>query len=238
MNKSYKKWIWGGLGWALIGPIGGILGFAIGSLSQDAQGHYRNAQTRGGDFLSAILILFSAVMKADGVQKKSELDYIKRFLVQQVGLSNTRQLLQVFKNILKQEFSLEDVCQQIKTQMDKPSILQLIHILFGLSQSDGDVHVDEVKVIKKIAGLLGVTGIEYDSIQGMFKEDLESAYNVLGVSSDSLDQEVKKAYRKMANKYHPDKIAHLGDEFKEIAQEKFNSVSEAYQKIKKDRDIK
>ena len=122
--------------------------------------------------------------------------------------------------------------------MDKPSILQLIHILFGLSQSDGDVHVDEVRVIKKIAGLLGVTGIEYDSIQGMFKEDLESAYNVLGVSSDSLDQEVKKAYRKMANKYHPDKIAHLGDEFKEIAQEKFNSVSEAYQKIKKDRDIK
>ena len=238
MNKSYKKWIWGGLGGALIGPIGGILGFAIGSLSQDTQGHYRNTQTRGGDFLSAILILFSAVMKADGVQKKSELDYIKRFLVQQVGLSNTRQLLQVFKNILKQEFSLEDVCQQIKIQMDKPSILQLIHILFGLSQSDGDVHVDEVRVIKKIAGLLGVTGIEYDSIQGMVKEDLESAYNVLGVSSDSLDQEVKKAYRKMANKYHPDKIAHLGDEFKEIAQEKFNSVSEAYQKIKKDRDIK
>ena len=238
MNKSYKKWIWGGLGWALIGPIGGILGFALGSLSQDAQGQYRKSQTRGGDFLSAILVLFAAVMKADGVQKKSELDYIKRFLVQQVGLSNTRQLLQIFKNILKQNFSLEDVCQQIKTQMDKPSILQLIHILFGLSQSDGDVHVDEVKVIKKIAGLLGVSGIEYDSIQGMFKEDLESAYNVLGVSSDSTNQEIKKAYRKMANKYHPDKIAHLGDEFKDIAQEKFKSVSEAYQKIKKDRDIK
>ena len=238
MNKSYKKWIWGGLGWALIGPIGGILGFALGSLSQDAQGHYAKTQTRGGDFLSAILVLFASVMKADGVQKKSELDYIKRFLVQQVGLSNTRQLLQIFKNILKQEFSLEDVCQQIKTQMDKPSILQLIHILFGLSQSDGDVHVDEVKVIKEIAGLLGVSGIEYDSIQGMFKEDLESAYNVLGVSSDSPNQEIKKAYRKMANKYHPDKIAHLGDEFKDIAQEKFKSVSEAYQKIKKDRDIK
>ncbi len=237
MNKSYKKWIWGGLGWALIGPIGGILGFAMGSLSQDFQNH-STRQTRGGDFLSAILVLFAAVMKADGIQKKSELDYIKRFLVQQVGLSNTRQLLQIFKNILKQEFSLEDVCRQIKMQMDKPSRLQLIHILFGLSQSDGEVHNEEIKVIKKIANLLGISGVEYDSIQGMFKEDLQSAYNVLGVSSKSSDQEIKKAYRKMATKYHPDKIAHLGDDFKNIAQEKFKSVSEAYQKIKKDRDIK
>ena len=237
MNKSYKKWIWGGLGWALIGPIGGILGYALGSLSQDT-GHSGSNQTRGGDFLSAILVLFAAVMKADGIQKKSELDYIKRFLVQQVGLSNTRQLLQIFKNILQQDFSLKDVCHQIKAKMDKPSRLQLIHILFGLSQADGDVHSDEVGVIKEISGLLGISGIEYESIQGMFKEDLESAYNVLGVSSSSSDQEIKKAYRKMANKYHPDKIAHLGDDFKDIAQEKFKSVSEAYQKIKKDRNIK
>ena len=122
--------------------------------------------------------------------------------------------------------------------LDKPSRLQLIHILFGLSQADGDVHSDEVEVIKEISGLLGISGVEYESIQGMFKEDLESAYNVLGVSSSSSDQEIKKAYRKMANKYHPDKIAHLGDDFKDIAQEKFKSVSEAYQKIKKDRNIK
>ena len=72
----------------------------------------------------------------------------------------------------------------------------------------------------------------------MFKEDLESAYTVLGVSKDSTDMEIKKAYRKMANKYHPDKTAHLGDDLKEISQEKFKSVSEAYNKIKKDRNIK
>ena len=66
----------------------------------------------------------------------------------------------------------------------------------------------------------------------------DSAYKVLGVSSKSTDQDIKKAYRKMANKYHPDKIAHLGDDFKDIAQDKFKSVSEAYQNIKKDREIK
>ena len=146
--------------------------------------------------------------------------------------------MQIFKKILEQDIPLEKVCLQIREQMDKPSRLQVIHVLFGLSQSDGDVHPKEIKVIHNISNLIGISNVEYKSIESMFKEDLESAYSVLGVSKDSTDIEIKKAYRKMANKYHPDKIAHLGDDFKEISQEKFKSVSEAYRKIKKERNIK
>ena len=235
MVANYKKWIWGGLGWALMGPIGGILGYALGSMSGTAPSY---SNTRGGDFLSVLLVLFAAVMKADGLQKKSELDYIKRFFVNQIGISHTKNLMQIFKKILEQDIPLEKVCLQIKQQMDKPSRLQVVHVLFGLSQSDGDVHPEEIKVIKNISNLLGINQVEYKSIESMFKEDLESAYNVLGVSKESTDMEIKKAYRKMANKYHPDKIAHLGEEFKEVSQEKFKSVSEAYHKIKKERKIK
>ncbi len=236
MSTNYKKWIWGGIGWALIGPIGGILGFALGSLS--SKNVHSQAQTMGGDFLSSILVLFAAVMKADGVQKKSELEYIKKFLVEQTGVPNTKKLLQIFKEILKQDYSLQEVCYQVKVNMDKPSRLQLVHILFGLSQADGDVHIKEIEMIHTISRLLGITETEYQSIQGMFKEDLESAYAVLCVNPSASDLEIKKAYRKMANKYHPDKIAHLGDDFKEMAQEKFKAVSEAYAKIKKERNIK
>ena len=235
MSTNYKKWIWGGLGWALMGPIGGILGYALGSMSGQRQPY---SQTRGGDFLSVLLVLLAAVMKADGVQKKSELEYIKRFFVNQIGISNTKNLMQIFKKILEQDIPLEKVCLQIREQMDKSSRLQVLHVLFGLSQSDGDVHPEEIKVIHNISNLIGISNVEYKSIESMFKEDLESAYSVLGVSKDSTDIEIKKAYRKMANKYHPDKIAHLGDNFKEISQEKFKSVSEAYRKIKKERNIK
>tara|TARA_B100002052_G_C15838967_1_gene579202 strand:- start:197 stop:904 length:708 start_codon:yes stop_codon:yes gene_type:complete len=235
MSTNYKKWIWGGLGWAVFGPMGAILGFALGSMSSQNQSY---SQTRGGDFLSVLLVLFAAVMKADGVQKKSELEYIKRFFVNQIGISNTKKLMQIFKKILEQDIPLEDVCRQVRQKMDKASRLQVLHVLFGLSQSDGDVHPQEIKVIYNISNLLGISDIEYKSIESMFKEDLESAYTVLGVSKDSTDMEIKKAYRKMANKYHPDKTAHLGDDFKEISQEKFKSVSEAYNKIKKDRNIK
>tara|TARA_B110000116_G_C16731820_1_gene534104 strand:- start:238 stop:948 length:711 start_codon:yes stop_codon:yes gene_type:complete len=236
MSTNYKKWIWGGLGWAVMGPIGGILGYAIGSMSGRQRQSY--SQTRGGDFLSVLLVLFAAVMKADGVQKKSELEYIKHFFVNQIGISHTKNLMQIFKKILEQDIPLEKVCMQIKQEMDKPSRLQVIHVLFGLSQSDGDVHPEEIKVIQKISNLLGINQVEYKSIESMFKEDLESAYNVLGVSKESSDIEIKKAYRKMANKYHPDKVVHLGDDFKDIAQEKFKSVSTAYNKIKKERNIK
>ena len=237
MSGNYKKWIWGGLGWAIGGPIGGILGYALGSMNNQSRS-YSKTSTMGGDFLTSLLILFAAVMKADGVQKKSELEYIKRFLVNQTGISNTKKLLLIFKEILKQEISLDQVCNQIRMQMDKPSRLQLIHILFGLSQADGDVHPSEIKIIQTISNALGINQVEYKSIESMFKDDLESAYSVLGISSNSEDLEIKKAYRKMANKFHPDKIAHLGEDFKDIAQEKFKSVTEAYHKIKKERNIK
>ena len=235
MTKNYKKWIWGTLGWAMFGPLGAIMGYALGSA---ASKNMKTSATGGGDFLSVLLVLFAAIMKADGVQKKSELNYIKQFFVSQIGINDTKKLMQIFKKILEQDIPLKEVCLQIKSRMDEPSRLQVIHILFGLSKSDGEIHPNEVNIIKDISGMLGISSLDYKSIEGMYKENLESAFDVLGINKESTNIEIKKAYRKMANKYHPDKIAHLGNEFKEIAQDKFKSVSEAYARIKKDRNIK
>lgn len=235
MTKNYKKWIWGTLGWAMFGPLGAIMGYALGSA---ASKNMKTSATGGGDFLSVLLVLFAAIMKADGVQKKSELNYIKQFFVSQIGINDTKKLMQIFKKILEQDIPLKEVCLQIKSRMDEPSRLQVIHILFGLSKSDGEIHPNEVNIIKDISGMLGISSLDYKSIEGMYKDNLESAFNVLGINKESTNLEIKKAYRKMANKYHPDKIAHLGSEFKEIAHDKFKSVSEAYARIKKDRNIK
>lgn len=235
MPKNYKKWIWGTLGWAMFGPLGAIMGYALGSA---ASKNMKTSATGGGDFLSVLLVLFAAIMKADGVQKKSELNYIKQFFVSQIGINDTKKLMQIFKKILEQDIPLKEVCLQIKSRMDEPSRLQVIHILFGLSKSDGEIHPNEVNIIKDISGMLGISSLDYKSIEGMYKENLESAFDVLGINKESTNIEIKKAYRKMANKYHPDKIAHLGSEFKEIAHDKFKSVSEAYARIKKDRNIK
>ena len=69
----------------------------------------------------------------------------------------------------------------------------------------------------------------------MFIKDVESDYKILEISKNSTDEEVKKAYRKMAIKYHPDKVGHLGEEVRNLAEEKFKMVNKAYNNIKNSR---
>ena len=242
---SWTRWLWGGLGWAMFGPIGGIMGYALGSMSENTQGFHSSyrgysgrATTQAGDFGAAMLILFAAVMKADHELKKTELEFVKKFFIQQFNIQYAQDRMRLFREILKQDVPLKDVCMQIKTNMDHPSRLQMIHILFGLSQADGHVHPLEVKVIHTIAGYMGISGKDFDSIQAMFYQDTTVAYKILEISPEASDSEVKKAYRKMAAKFHPDKVHHLGVEFQKMAEEKFKTLNDAYTQIKKERGLK
>ena len=234
-----KKLLWGGLGWVFAGPIGAILGYTYASMSNDQSSQWGQprSQTKHGDFVISVLVLFAKVMKADGQLLKSELDYVKKFLRQQFGVRQTKELMVVFKDILDQDYPLKDVCRQIQRSMDHPSRLELIHILYGLSASDGHVHPDEVHVIQTIANYLNINNNDYESIKAMFARDEEASYRVLEISKSASDTELKRAFRKMANKYHPDKVSHLGKEMQKLAEEKFKAVNDAYQQIKKDRQI-
>ena len=177
-------------------------------------------------------------MKADKQMLKSELDYVKQFLSKQFNQNQVQDFMTLFKDIIKQDYPLRDVCRQIVRSMDHSSRLELIHVLFGLSKADGHVHPDEVKVIHTLARYLNINNNDFNSIQAMFFKDTLSDYKILGLDSSSTDNEVKKTYRKMAAKYHPDKVAHLGEELKNLAEEKFKSLNDAYQNIKKERGIK
>ena len=243
-----KKLLWGSMGWVLGGPIGAIVGYAIASMNErntrqswDQTGafqHQNYPRTKPGDFIVSLLVLFAKVMKADKKLLKSELDYVKQFLRQQFTVRQTQEFMVLLKDILQQEYALKDVCRQIQKSMDHPSRLEIIHILFGLSASDGEVHPEEVRVIHTIANYLNINQSDYKSIKAMFIGDSSSAYTILEIDSTVSDQEVKKAYRKMANKYHPDKVSHLGKDLQKVAEEKFKSVNNSYQTIKKERGLK
>lgn len=245
--KKYAKWIGGGLGWAFGGPIGAIVGFAIGSmidtsadakLSEGRQSSGRQSSygyTTANDFVLSLLVLTAAVMKADGKVVKSELDYVKNFLVGQFGERKAQDQVLLLRDVLKQNLDVRAVCLQIKQNMDHPSRLQLLHYVFGLAGADGKLDVGEIRVIETIASYMGISHKDYESIRAMFGHDTQSAYRILEVEENADEAAVKKAYRKMAIKYHPDKVGHLGEEIQRAAKEKFQKVQEAYETIKKQR---
>ena len=236
-----KKMLWGGLGWALGGPIGAIIGYSLAGITGQAGGVYQSRgypQTQPGDFIVSMLVLFAFVMKADKQMLKSELDYVKQFLGKQFNQNQAQDFMTLFKDIVKQDYPLKDVCRQIVRSMDHSSRLELVHVLFGLSKADGHVHADEVKVIHTIARYLNINENDFESIRAMFFKDTLSDYTIIEVDPSASDSDVKKAYRKMATKYHPDKVGHLGKDLISLAEEKFKAVNDAYQNIKKERGIK
>jgi DnaJ like chaperone protein len=191
------------------------------------------------DVPTMLMALSAAVMTADGKVTKGELDYVKAFFRQQFGNQFNQRHLQVLKQFLDSgSVPLQQICQDIRTRMQPEVRIQLIHYLFGIAKADGHVAESEMVTIQSISDLLGLPRMEFESVKNMFYRNTDSDYKVLGVESTATDDEIKKAYRQMAIKFHPDKVASMGEEFQKGAKEKFQKIQEAYEAIKKQRGIK
>lgn len=235
---NYTKWVAGGLGWAFGGPIGGLLGFMFGSMvGGNGMTNGQIGQTRAGDFNVSLLILTAAVMKADGKITRSELDYVKKFISNNFGSARAPEYVKILGELIKKDFNLQDVSYQIKQYMDYSSRLMILQFLFGIALSDGKSHENEINVIETIASYLGISNNDYASIKAMFIKDTNSAYQILEISPDATNDELKKAYRELAKKYHPDKVSHLGEEIKKAAEVKITELNAAYDSVKEERGI-
>lgn len=241
---NYGKWVGGGLGWAFGGPIGGLVGFMFGSMFDSGKNpgyqqhpYQEGTPTQSGDFSMSLLVLSAAVMKADGVVKKSELEYVKTFFNTNFGAEKSTQLMLVLRELLKKDINVQDVSSQISRFMDYSSRLQLLHYLFGIALADGNIDRSEVEMIHTIAGFLRISSSDYSSVKAMFVKDTDSAYKILEIEPTATDEEVKKAFKKMAIKYHPDKVSHLGEDVQKAAEEKFQKLNSAYNEVKKQRGM-
>ena len=145
------------------------------------------------------------------------------------------QALKIIKELLGKEIDLPAVCAQIKAHMDIPQRLQLLHYLIGIAKADGHVSRAELDTLKSIALYLGISRQESDSLFAMYRNTLDDAYKVLEITPDATDDEVKKAYKQMAFKHHPDRVESLGADVKKAAEEKFKAIAAAYEAIKKER---
>lgn len=235
---SFSKWIGGGLGWAFFGPVGGVVGFLLGTMFDNIDSiQLRTTHTTQGDYAVSLLVLIAAILKSDGKVLRSELEYTKKFLVQNFGENGAKEALIMLKDLLKQEIPVADVCDQISEHVNYSSRLQLLHFLYGLSYADGQLSQSEEKLLNLIAASLKITNNDKESLSAMFRNTVEDLYKILEIESTASDEDVKKAYRKMAMKYHPDKVATMGEDIKRAAHEKFQMLNSAYERIKKERGM-
>ena len=239
------KLILTGLGWAFGGPLGGIIGYAIGALfsgngprviRSEVTDTFGNTEEKR-DFNVTLLVLSAAVMKADGNVKRSELDYVKRFFLQNFGQDRAESYIKMLREILDKDYNLYEVSQQVGRYMDYSSRLQLLHYLFGIANADGAISQEELGVVNTISDNMGITNSDFLSVKAMFIKETDSAYKILGIDASASDEEVKRAYREMAKKNHPDLVSNLGEEVRQAAEKKFQEVNAAYEAIKKQRGL-
>lgn len=232
------KWLGGILGFTIGGGIfGGIIGYAIGSLlEKKVKTEYKGGEQQG-DFMMGLLILTAAVMKADGKVMKSELNFVKDFLAKNFGNDNLQNRIDILRNLLDKNIDVYQACEKIRTAFPYATKLQLLHYLFGIAVADSDCSKSEKDLIERIANLIGLSSADYKSIEAMYFQVTDSAYVILQIERNATDEEVKKAYKRMCIKYHPDKVAHLGEEAQKAANAKFQEINNAYEKIKKERNL-
>ena len=248
MGKLAGTIIGGGIGWALFGPLGALIGAYIGNVVTNESGVQKKrgkaepgatfasyGDTRAGDFAVAMLALFAYVSKSDHNLKSSEIQYVKKFLVDKFGTQNGQDLLYLYREILGKDYNIYDIAHQVRDNMDYYSRMELLHVLFGIAAVDGDLHTTELQVIREIADALGISARDYETIRAIFGGGTNRFYEILGIKPNDDVEIIKKAYRDLAVKYHPDKVANLGPEFQKLAEEKFKSINDAYQTIRKER---
>lgn len=250
---SAAKWIFGGLGFVLGGPIGALIGVWIGSLLEsgskmtEAGGstqdipHSSRPRATQGDISVSIIVLLACVIKADGRVLKSEISFVKPFLVRTFGVDGAKEALQLLKQLLAKNIDPVVVAQQIRQHVNYSVRLELIHLLLQVAQSDGEVVAAETQVIETIAIHMGISTADYQSLLSLYhreQRDANWAYTALEIDPSATDDEVKKAYRRMAMKYHPDKVANAGENIRQQATEKFRAINDAYEHIKAQRGMK
>lgn len=247
---SLGKWILGGLGFVVGGPIGALIGVFIASMFDESKNTLNNTESARtmnygrrratqGDISVSIIVLLACVIKADGRVLKAEINYIKPFLLRTFGEEQAKQALALLKQLLNENIDPVAVSRQMAQYINYSTRLELVRLLLEVSNSDGDIAPQELNVIEIIATNMAVQQADYHSLLALYQrhKDVNWAYTALEISPSATNDEVKKAYRRMAMKYHPDKVANAGEELRKQATDKFRGINEAYEHIKKQRGM-
>lgn len=257
---GYGKWIGGIVGFMTMGPLGALAGFAIGSLFDNADdlsadqanaSDYQNGNMgQRNSFLFSMLVMASYIIRADGKIMHSEMEYVRRFLRTNFGEQAVSEGEQILLNLFEQRKQMDksnpmafrntihECGAQIAANLSYEERLQMLSFLAQIAKSDGNVCKEEIEALREVASAIGLSYQEVESMLNLRGHSLDEAYKVLEVSPSATDDEVRAAYKKLALKHHPDRVATLGEDIRKAAEEKFQEINNAKERIYKARGMK
>ncbi len=240
------KWVTAILGYTYFHFGGAILGYFIGSIleqlfRQDRRNPFASVQSQRmqtNQVQLNLLSLAAIVIKADGRVDERELRFVRNYFITNYGEAYASSIFAKFnKEVKKEQQNLNEITRLFVQRAPYETRLQILHFLFAIANADGHVAEVEVQKILQIANALQLRSMDFESIKAMFVKSADNAYKILEISPSATDAEVKKAYRTMAKKYHPDKLQTDDAALKKGAQEKFQQVQAAYETIQKERGL-
>lgn len=189
------------------------------------------------------------IAKIDGQVTKEEISTIQRFF--QYHLHYNQDQMYWVKNLIKEAVAttqpLESLLQEFRTAFAYEPRLILLELIYQILYTKGQVPEAELAVARNIAAYLQITAYDQRAIEAkyMYRRQQSGAatssggssashyYAALGLEPGADMDAIKKAYRTLSMKYHPDKVVHLGDEFRKVAEEKMKEINVAYEYFKK-----
>jgi len=239
------KLIGAGIGYFLAGPLGAVLGGLVGHWTRDAHvdttAQLREAQRTHDPrvrqqqheiyFVANLVGILTTMMRADGQVQREEVRAIRSFFRDRLGYRGESEEIvrELIKQFLKQRVNLDALCRDVARKADYASRLLLVQCLYDIAMADGHFHPKEKEVFDRVAHLLGIDAADLPHARA--SREAERDFEILGVSPDEDHDVVRSAYRGLVRKYHPDRVDHLGPEFRDLAQEKFVEIQKAYERI-------
>ena len=231
------KWVAAVIGYSFLRFPGAILGFMVGGFFEFLSKNSIQIRTssyaiKPETFQLNLLALSALIIKADGKIEQKELDFVRSFFIGQYGKERADSIFRTFNTQIKKETQhLDQLTRIFVLRTAYETRLQILHFLFGIANADGNISDIELQKLSQVARGMRLRLPDFESIKAMFVKNTDNAYKILEVDSNASLDEIKKAYRKMAKKYHPDKLRGQDPAMIKGAEEKFREVQKAYETL-------
>ncbi len=237
----WGKVIGGVAGFALGGPLGALVGAMAGHALDKSRTGPSSAADKQVAFTLAVIVLSAKMAKADGEVTRDEVDAFKNIF--HIPADEMAGVGEIFDEARKDSRGFEPYAEQVGALFaHDPAVLEeLLGGLFHIAMADGVMHPNELEFLQNVAAIFGFSGHDFERLRAGFVDGGDAdAYEILGLSRDATDAEVKKTYRKLTLENHPDKLMAQGlpQEFVDLANEKMAAINAAYDRIEKERGLK